>query len=40
MGTLKDELIETEEKWNTKCQIENLRCSSCGNYQFTKHMFV
>ena len=27
MGTLKEELIDTEEKWNTKCQIENL-----GNY--------
>ena len=30
MGTLKDELIDTEERWNTKCQIENFRCSSCG----------
>ena len=30
MGTLKDKLIDIEEKWDTKCQIENLRCSSCG----------
>ena len=32
MGTLKDRLMDTEEKWNAKCAIEGWKCSSCGTY--------
>ncbi len=31
MGTLKDKLIDTEQKWLAKCDIENWKCLRCGN---------
>ena len=30
MGTQKDELIDTEERWLAKCEIEVWKCSRCG----------
>lgn len=31
MGTLKDKLIDTEEKWLAKCKIEGWKCKRCGD---------
>jgi hypothetical protein len=30
MGQLKSEMIEAEERWNRKAEVEGIRCSLCS----------